>query len=405
MSRGKKMIIALFVIIDLIVFAGVFYGVRMTNDASDMVASIHEKIDRKSTKKHTASIDDAEPFSVLLLGVDTGDLGRTEQGRSDTMMVVTINPEKKQSTVVSLERDLLTEIVGNGTSEKLNHAYAYGGVEMTMDTIETLLDTPLDHYVTINMKGLRDLIDAVGGIEVDNKIPFELDGVVLDKGKQTLDGDKGLAYARMRHEDPDGDIGRQRRQREVVQKIIKKILSVDGVGNYKKLLKAVEKNMKTDLDWDDMLDIAESYRPALTNVKNYQLQGQNQMIDGISYQILSTKDLLKTQNLLKRQLNLETSETLPNLKDPEQAVNFIINSDYPQAEDGTPSSGDTQYSDGTSSTGEYYNGNVDPNSGNGQAEQPADPYGNTVGDANQQGYAAQNGNGYAEDQGVYQPVY
>lgn len=394
MSRGKKMIIALFVIIDLVVFGAVFYGVRISQDASQMVANIHEKVNRNGAKKHTAVIDNAEPFSVLLLGVDTGDLGRTEQGRSDTMMMVTINPEKKQSTVVSLERDLLTEIIGNGTSEKLNHAYAYGGVEMTMNTIETLLDTPVDHYVTINMKGLRDLIDAVGGIEVDNKIPFELDGVYVEEGKQTLDGDKGLAYARMRHEDPDGDIGRQRRQREVVQKIMKKILSIDGVGNYKKLLKAVEKNMKTDLDWNDMLDIAESYRPALSNIKNYQLQGQNQMIDGISYQILNTKDLLKVQNLLKKQLNIKPSETLPNLEDPEQAVNFIINSPYPE-ESGTNSTVDN-----------YENYSSDGSEGNSYGETAqtvnnADPYGNTTEDPNT--YATQNETGYAAE--AYQPVY
>ncbi|OTE88482.1 LytR family transcriptional regulator, partial [Escherichia coli] len=90
-----------------------------------------------------------------------------------------------------------------------------------------LLDIPIDHYVTINMQGLRDLIDAVGGIKVTNDIDFTLEGVHVPKGKITLNGKTGLAYARMRKEDPEGDIGRQKRQREVVTKILKKIMSLD----------------------------------------------------------------------------------------------------------------------------------------------------------------------------------
>lgn len=125
----------------------------------------------------------------MLLGLDTGGLGRTEQGRSDTMMVVTVNPKQK-STIISLDRDIYTNIVGYGTVDKLNHAYAFGGVEMAMDSIEQLLDIPIDHYVTINLDGMEDLINAVGGIKVNNKIDFTLDGVHVPVGEQTLNGEK-----------------------------------------------------------------------------------------------------------------------------------------------------------------------------------------------------------------------
>src|SRR5699024_729087 len=152
-----------------------------------------------------------------------------------------------------------------------NHAYAYGGVELSMDAVEKLLDIPIDHYVSINMQGLRDLIDAVGGIDVENEIDFTLEGVHVPKGKITLNGKTGLAYARMRKEDPEGDIGRQRRQREVVTKIVNKVLSMSGVSNYKSILKAVEKNSQTDLTWNDMLDVAKNYYPAFDHIKQKQL--------------------------------------------------------------------------------------------------------------------------------------
>ena len=113
----------------------------------------------------------------------------------------------------------------------------------------------------------------------------------------------------MRHEDPEGDIGRQRRQREVVTKIVNKVLSLDGVSNYRKILKAVENNVTTDLDWDDMLDVATNYTPAFETIKQDQLQGEGQMINDIYYQILGQNDLLSIQNELKKQLNIKTSDT------------------------------------------------------------------------------------------------
>ena len=126
----------------------------------------------------------------------------------------------------------------------------------------------------------------------------------------TLEGKTGLAYARMRKQDPEGDIGRQKRQRGVVEKIIKKVMSFDGVSNYQKILKAVEKNSKTDLTWDDMLDIGTNYIPAFNTIHQEQLQGEGQMMNGVYYQLLGVNQLLNMQNLLKAQLGLPTNDVL-----------------------------------------------------------------------------------------------
>ena len=87
-------------------------------------------------------------------------------------------------------------------------------------------------------------------------------------------------------------------------------MSLDGVSNYQKILKAVEKNSKTDLTWDDMMDIATNYLPAFTTIDQEQLQGEGQMMNGVYYQLLGINQLLEMQNKLKEQLNLPTSETL-----------------------------------------------------------------------------------------------
>ncbi|MDT2758321.1 LCP family glycopolymer transferase [Enterococcus xiangfangensis] len=399
MSRWKKIIIGLLVLLNLVVGGITYYAVQVTADASKMVDSIRQTVKRTSLKRESGekpNINDAEPFSILLAGVDTGDLGRSDQGRSDSMMVVTINPKQKKSTIVSLDRDILAKIVGYGTNDKLNHAYAFGGVEMSMDTIETLLDIPLDHYVSINMRGLKDLIDAVGGIEVNNKIDFTLDGIHVKKGKQTLNGEEGLAYARMRYEDPEGDVGRQRRQREVVTKILRKAMSIDGVGNYRKILKAVEKNMVTDLSWDDMMDIGTNYLSAFDTIKQKQLVGKSQMIDDVYYQILGTNELLSIQNTLKKQLGQATAETLPNLEEDDADSLFYDDSDGEASEDSS------QYAPGYDDPNNYDSSTYGDSSSTDSAyQQYEDSANEQYTDPNQAGYGEEADAQYGQPAAAY----
>ena len=387
MRLYQKIIVGILSVLALVVIGGTVYSMQALDDVNSTVNNISKKANRTTKKRETAvSIEDREPFSILLLGIDTGALGRTETGRSDSMMVVTVNPEKKTSTIVSLDRDIYTDMLDGVTFDKLNHAYAYGGVELSMDAVEKLLDIPIDHYVSINMQGLRDLIDAVGGIEVDNKIDFTLEGVHVPEGKITLNGKTGLAYARMRKEDPEGDIGRQRRQREVVTKIVNKVLSMSGVSNYKSILKAVEKNSQTDLTWDDMLDVAKNYYPAFDNIEQKQLQGEAQVINEIYYQMLGINELLNTQNTLKEQLNLPTSDALaidPQFQDSYNG--FIGNQFYDDSGDGsyqTEVSGQENESETeVDEEDSYYQ--EDPNTyqedPDAYYEEPVDDYGNAVG--------------------------
>jgi len=348
MRLYQKIIVGILTALALVVAGITAYGMQALDDANSAINNINEEINRRSGKRDKeVSIADREPFSILLLGVDSGGLGRKEDdedpARTDSMMVVTVNPEKEESTIVSLERDIMADMLDDGqTFDKLNHAYAYDGVSLTMDVVEQLLDIPIDHYATINLQGMTDLIDAMGGIEVDNKIDFTLEGVHVPDGKHTLDGEKGLAYARMRKDDPEGDIGRQRRQREVVTKIVDKLVSIDSVSNYRSLLNAVEENSKTDLSWNDMLDIASNYYPAFDNVEQEQLQGQNQMINGVSYQILGMNELLDLQNQLKRELELPTSEELEIDPQNEYSQNGFIGNQFYDDSDETDSQEDDE---------------------------------------------------------------
>src|SRR5699024_63461 len=129
------------------------------------------------------------------------------------MIVMTLDPNNNQMQLVSIPRDSRTLIVGKGFQDKINHAYAFGGSEMSVATVENFLDIDLDYYVRMNMEGLAQLVDAVGGIMVNNDQQFSQSGYTFDTGKIQLDGDKALAYVRMRKQDPQGDVGRNDRQR------------------------------------------------------------------------------------------------------------------------------------------------------------------------------------------------
>lgn len=321
LSRKKKIILGIVAAFTLLIGVGCVYAIKAVKDASATVAGIYEKAERKNGQQANSdkpvNFAATEPFSVLLLGVDSGGLGRSDQGRSDTMMVATVNPKEKKTTIVSLDRDIYTKIIGHNTYDKLNHAYAFGGVGMAMDSVEALLDIPIHHYMTINLQGFADLVDAVGGITVNNKYHFELDGVELQPGVQELNGKEALSFARYRKYDPvtkmgdpEGDIGRQARQREVVSEIANKILSFDSISRYQKILKAVEKNTKTDLVWEDFLNIIQGYTAAASEIVPLQLEGEGVMMNNIYYQKLYPDKLLAVQNQLKTQLNLPTSTSL-----------------------------------------------------------------------------------------------
>ena len=227
-----------------LLFLGVFILVGGISSFFVLKDEYHEatKILKKTYKKTESvsgdvlAIDKSKPMTILLMGVDTGSSQRQNdwQGNSDTMLLVTINPATKRTSMTSLERDLMTEIDGKGRA-KLNAAYATGGADLAISTIQKMLDIDIDYYALINMKGLISLVDAVGGIEVTNHFDFPISiaknepefQAVVEPGTHTINGEQALVYSRMRYDDPDGDYGRQKRQREVIQKIIQKIINLD----------------------------------------------------------------------------------------------------------------------------------------------------------------------------------
>ena len=313
----KKLLMIIGILLVAIAVTAAAIGVKVFNDVKGTANKVHESVERvEPTKRPTeesVSLEEKDSFSVLLLGVDTGALGRTDHGRSDSIMVATVNPKKNKSTLFSIPRDIYTEIVGHGTSDKLNHAYAFGGAAMSMASVENLLNVPIDHYIQINMEGISNLVDAVGGVEVQNKLDFTYEETHFEIGPVMLDGTTALKYSRMRYDDPNGDFGRQGRQRDVIAAIVKKALTIDNVTKYQSILDAVSENMKTDLTWDQMKEIALNYRDAFTTLASVQMTAPGGLSDGsygtkdIYYERPTAEEISKIHGEIMSELNLDVN--------------------------------------------------------------------------------------------------
>ncbi|MCY1689886.1 LCP family protein [Exiguobacterium sp. SL14] len=177
-------------------------------------------------------------------------------------MVMTLNPTRNESRLISIPRDTKVDIVGKGTNDKINHAYSFGGPEMAIKTVEKFLDIPINYYAEINMEGFTSLVDAVGGVTVNNDIDFTVSGTHFPIGKVNLDGDSALKFTRMRYEDPRGDFGRQMRQREVIAQVANKLSSDVSVSNFNAIMDVVGKNAQTNVSFKPMRTLAFDYMDA-----------------------------------------------------------------------------------------------------------------------------------------------
>jgi LCP family protein required for cell wall assembly len=276
-----------------------YFEIRQTTD------TIHSEVDEDfiqhtSREDNQIELSNETPFSILLMGVDAREADR---GRSDTMMVMTVNPNTDKTTLVSIPRDTYTEIIGRGFDDKINHAYAFGGPTMSMNTVQNFLDIPIDYYVSVNMEGIQQIVDAIGGITLTPSRSFSQSGFTFVEGQPTqMNGEMALAYSRMRSE--DGDYARQGRQREVVLATLDKIASFNTILNFQSVLQTMEDNVSTNLVFNEMVNIFLNYQDALGNIEEIQMNGSGTMIGGVYYEIIPEEEVNRVSQQLQEELEI-----------------------------------------------------------------------------------------------------
>ena len=256
-----------------------------------------EESDSTNTKAIT------EPFTVLLMGVDSDAEGIANGSfNGDSLMVITFNPKTLSTTILSIPRDSYVPIAcfSGQRKNKITHA-AWKGETCMMNTIENFLDIKIDYYVKINFTGVVQLVDTLGGVEID--VPYNLceqnskrqwgsNTIYIEKGLQTLNGEQALAFARNRHPNPNkcsskwtnytsNDFIRGEHQQEVVTALLNKFKDVKDLDTVYKLLDTISNNMVTNMSTDQILSLYNVFKDIASKST-----GLNDMADVLGIQRL-----------------------------------------------------------------------------------------------------------------------
>ena len=329
--------------IDLMFVSSSYVSMFANEDGLENIAD-ETKVIYEKTKKTKRSVKRTnktlkEPFTLLLMGVDSdsNSLSKSSSFNGDTLILITFNPNTMNATILSIPRDTRVPIVCTKTKgeNKINSA-AYYGADCVMDTITNFTGIKIDYWVKVNFQGVISLVNELGGIEVDvpyafcesdSKRRFGNNTVYVEKGLQTLDGEKALAFARNRHTWPawcgkkysnynSNDFIRGQNQQQIIKAIVNKLKGMRSLSQVYDVLGIVGDNIDTNIDKNTMITGFDTFKDIIFNSKNINsddfigtqrlyLSGSDSTIGGIYYFKYSTKSLKQVTTAMKVNLELE----------------------------------------------------------------------------------------------------
>ena len=259
-------------------------------------------------------------MNILVLGIDYNhdpkSIIYTEGARSDSMMVVSLAADGSLLNVVSIPRDLYVPLSATDGSDRINAAYSYGGVKKAKEAVSYLMGIPIHHYVIVKVYGAKKMIDAIGGVDLEVEKDMDYDDnwgglhVHLKKGRQHLNGDQTVGYARFRKDntriDLEGDVGRMRRQQQVIRALVRTTKDPAMVMRFPALAQAVKDTLETDFSIDDMVGLANLYKGFdIKQVHGGQMKGLDDFVGEAMVLIPTTQENDQTvRRLLKDSLDL-----------------------------------------------------------------------------------------------------
>lgn len=318
-SKKNKFLLILLTFFFLVLCIGIGTGTTLYNYLSGFSKGL--KKDPDAVKPYVAKGKD-EPVNILVMGVDIGIVGATEDNnhrRTDTIMLVNYNPINDGVNVVSIPRDTLIMI--KGKNQKINAANAIGGTSYLIDAVEQMLDLKINYYGKVDYSGFREFIDIIGG--VDLKIPFRMD--YDDPGQNLhihfkkdevvhLDGKKAEEFFRWRKNNDgtglaDGDLGRIENQHVFIEKVIDKFKSTTILPRVPALLQAIPKYAETNMDAEAILKYGSAMLTVnKENIRMMTLQGDLADIDGVSYLIYDARKNDKLLSTIHKDENIDNMQ-------------------------------------------------------------------------------------------------
>lgn len=242
-----------------------------------------------------------EPINILLLGSDAR--SKKENARTDTIIVLRVNPMAEKVILLFIPRDMRVKIPGRGY-DKINAANAFGGPQLAIQTVENFIDFPIHHYAEVNFWGFQRMIDALGGIRIDVDEPLvdKKTKFGISAGNQLMDGERALNYVRFRR-DPKGDFGRIERQQKFFKALLSQSLRLNFLYKLPSLINIFADNAETDMTVREMLRLGNFLKSVdQKNVEMVMLLGEVRRIDKRSYVVPDAQEIKKILSRLKRGL-------------------------------------------------------------------------------------------------------
>lgn len=327
----KKILIKILLsIVILILFTMTAFNIYINNIKKE---SPNKELTIEDLKELSKTVKD-DRINILLLGVDHLDGNENYANmRTDTMMLLSVYPKKKNAFVLSIPRDTRVEIEGYKYKyNKITTAHAFGGVSLTLKTVKKLLDIPIHHFVKVDYRALSKTVDDIGGVGVDVPMdmyyedPYSKPPLVIDlkQGYQVLDGNKAMQFLRFRNGYANQDLGRIESQQKFIESFLQKVLSADSITKIPNYIDTFYRYVQTDMSINDMLKVASKcidINPQ--NIKKEMLAGEPKTLYGTAYFIADEEEVKKQLDILIKGDYYVEQNSLKNPKAMQEIRNML----------------------------------------------------------------------------------
>ncbi|KEO79091.1 LCP family protein [Paenibacillus polymyxa] len=334
--KKKKRFTALYIsciVLFLIAVGGYLFRKQLTLVAFDWFVSptLESKLEKSYQPRQSGEQQQQEtvayrkePFSVLLLGTDQRP-NEKARGRSDTVMYAVVRPAESRVLLVSIPRDTYVQIAGHDPNrdgeddfDKLGHAYAFGGEDMSMATVEKLMEHKADYYATINFQGIQEAVNAVGGVvlpidkPIENKNPLHIK-FRIEAGKPLYNGEEAMYYVRYRE---DSDFNRTKRQQIFLNAMADKLLNINGITKIPELLDIMGANFKTDMEPTFITGLGkQAISQGNPQISSFTITGEGFKKKGLYYDRANEQELEYARLMIANWLDSDTTPQTLRLPD------------------------------------------------------------------------------------------
>lgn len=328
-KRKRRRRIFWFVVFPMLLIAGITasYGTYLYKKMEVTMGASFFELDGRDGKSNLRdkNVDPhIDNVSILFIGIDDSDdrdYGDSNRALSDALMLATLNEKEKSVKLLSIPRDSYVYVNDVGRHTKINHAHAHGGPASTVETVEEMLEVPVDYYVRMDFKAFMEVVDALGGVKVD--VPYALsemnskdkhNAIKLKPGLQTLNGEEALALARTRK--LDNDIERGKRQQEIMKAIADKATSGASIPKYGKVIEAIGDSLQTNMTFAEMKALIDYAIASDFQIDTMTLAGEDSYINSTYYYQLDELELAEQKTTLQTHLGVSNNTDLNEIANP-----------------------------------------------------------------------------------------